>query len=234
MIKTLKGFFSYIINPAYQETQEQTSKFKKLLSLLLLALVFNVIIIIARTFLINKGIIPELFMKNSNPLAGFLFYPLVVLIISPIVEELGFRLFLIPNRINISISLSILLYFLSYFIFPFFMYEINIYLLIPLILFIILLLLTIKSSITNLLNSFIKNHFKIIFYSSTLIFTLIHLNNFWIEKGHIIWLPLVFLPYLMLGLVFGYIRVLFGIKYSILLHFIYNLFPFILSLVFLG
>lgn len=234
MIKTLKEFYYYILNPTNTNVQIETSKFRKLFSLLLLAIVFNGIIIITRTFLINKGIIPQLFMKNSNPLAGFLFFPLVVLIISPVVEELGFRLFFIPNRVNIAISSSVLLYFLSYLLFPFFMFEINIYLIIPLISFIIIILITIKKSIIEFIKSFITSHFRYIFYLSTLLFTSVHLLNFWIDKGHIIWLPLIFLPYLMLGFVFGYIRVLFGIKYSILLHFIYNLFTMLVGLSFLG
>jgi len=173
-------------------------------------------------------------MKNTNPLAGFLFYPLVVLIISPVVEELGFRLFFIPNRINIAVSLSILLYFLSYLVFPFSLFEINIYLTIPPASFLILLLITAKSSIAISLNQFLTKHFKVFFYLSAVFYTYVHLINFWIEKGHIVWLPLIFLPYLMLGLVLGYIRIKLGIKYSIIFHFIYNTFPFLLSLFFVG
>lgn len=234
MLKTLKGFFLYIFNPTYQDSQTKTSKFNKILSLLILALVFNGIIILTRSILIDKGIIPTLFFKNNNPLAGFLYYALSVLIIGPVVEELGFRLLLVPKRFNIAISFSILLYFLSSFIFHFNLYEVDLYLIIPLVAFFIFLLITIRPATIKHLNSFIIKHFKIIFYISTILFTYVHLTNFWIEKGHIIWLPLIFLPYLMLGLVFGYIRVIFGIKYSIISHFTYNTFIFLLSLLFLG
>ncbi len=65
MIKTLKGFFCYILNPSYQDIQIKTSKFSKILSLLILTIAFNGIIIITRTVLINKGIIPQLFFKEA-------------------------------------------------------------------------------------------------------------------------------------------------------------------------
>ncbi|MCK4664882.1 MAG: CPBP family intramembrane metalloprotease, partial [Bacteroidales bacterium] len=224
----------YIFNPSYQDIQIKTSKFSKILWLLILTIAFNGVIIITRTVLINKGIIPLLFFKDTGLIASFWFYPLIVLIICPIVEELGFRLFFIPNRINIAISISFLLYFLSCLIFSFSLFEINIYLTIPPVSFLIFLLITLKSSTIKHLNFLIIKYFKIIFYLSAIFYTYVHLTNFWIEKGHIIWLPLIFLPYLMLGLVLGYIRVIFGIKYSIIFHFVYNTFPFLLSLFFLG
>lgn len=234
MFKTFKGFFLYIFNPTYQDSQINTSRFSKIFSLLILTLIFNALIITARSILIDKGIIPPLFMKDKELLYGFWFYPLTVLIISPIIEELGFRLLFIPSRLNIAVSISILLYFLSYLIFSFQLYGINIYLIIPSVSLLILLAVTTKSRITKLLNNIVTKYFKITFFTSVFFYVSVHLPNFWLEKGHIIWLPLIFLPYLMLGLVLGYIRVALGIKYSIIFHFIYNTFPFLLSLFFVG
>ena len=236
MIKTFKDFFYFIINPSLQNIQIKASwgaLFKKLSYLLILTIVFNGLIIVMRAVLINKGVIPPLFFKNKGYSADFWIFPLTVLFISPVIEELGFRLFFIPKRINIAVSLSLLLYFLAYLVLSFKLFGLNIYLIIPLTSFIILVLVTSKISVLKSINKFIIKYLKPIFYISTVFYVYVHIDNFLLENKHIVWLPFIFLPYLMLGLELGYIRISCGIKYSILFHIVYNIFPFLLSLAFL-
>lgn len=72
------------------------------------------------------------------------------------------------------------------------------------------------------LTLFSKKYFKIGFYSLALIFGYVHLFNFEITTKILLFSPLLVLPQIVLGLVFGYIRVRFGLIYSILLHAMYN------------
>ena len=72
------------------------------------------------------------------------------------------------------------------------------------------------------LTLFNKKYFKIAFYSLALLFGYVHLFNFEITTKVLLFSPLLVLPQIVLGLVFGYIRVRFGLLYSMLLHACYN------------
>lgn len=72
------------------------------------------------------------------------------------------------------------------------------------------------------LTLFSKKYFRIAFYSFAIIFGYVHLLNFEITTKILIFSPLLVLPQIVLGLVFGYIRVRFGLLYSMLLHGCYN------------
>ena len=71
---------------------------------------------------------------------------------------------------------------------------------------------------------FFKNspHFKYAFYTSVLFFGIVHIFNF--QGGAAVYYlaPLLIAPQLIAGIFLGYIRVKFGLKWSILLHFSYN------------
>ncbi|QVY66969.1 CPBP family intramembrane glutamic endopeptidase [Polaribacter sp. Q13] len=80
---------------------------------------------------------------------------------------------------------------------------------------------------------FIKpNSFKYAFYIFTLIFGFIHISNFKITTNVLLLSPLLILPQLLVGGYFGYIRVKFGLLWSILLHGSYNGFLFLMSFLF--
>jgi hypothetical protein len=67
-------------------------------------------------------------------------------------------------------------------------------------------------------------HFRFIFYLSAIAFGALHINNYNFEK-HIIILPIVLvLSQLIAGLFLGYIRLNYGIRFSILFHALNNLF----------
>lgn len=72
--------------------------------------------------------------------------------------------------------------------------------------------------------SLFKNNpnFKWIFYTSAVLFALVHITNF--ESSTTVYLltPLLVLPQLILGLLLGYIRVRLGLHWSMLLHACYN------------
>jgi hypothetical protein len=64
--------------------------------------------------------------------------------------------------------------------------------------------------------------FKIAFYAFALLFGFIHLFNFEITTNVLLLAPLLVLPQILLGGYLGYIRVRFGLQWSMLLHGCYN------------
>ena len=71
--------------------------------------------------------------------------------------------------------------------------------------------------------------FKYAFYISSLIFGFIHITNFEITTNVLLLSPILVLPQLLVGGYFGYIRVKFGLIWSMLLHGSYNGFLFLMS-----
>lgn len=66
--------------------------------------------------------------------------------------------------------------------------------------------------------------FKFGFYFFTLAFGLVHLTNFDNTTNVLLLAPILVLPQTLVGAYFGYIRVRFGLQWSMLLHGSYNLF----------
>lgn len=64
--------------------------------------------------------------------------------------------------------------------------------------------------------------FKIAFYVFALLFGYVHLSNFNITTNILIFSPILVLPQILLGGYLGFIRVRFGLIWSILLHAAYN------------
>ena len=71
--------------------------------------------------------------------------------------------------------------------------------------------------------------FTYAFYIFTLIFGFIHITNFEITTNVLLLSPILILPQLLVGSYFGYIRVKFGLIWSMLLHGSYNGFLFLMS-----
>lgn len=64
--------------------------------------------------------------------------------------------------------------------------------------------------------------FKIAFYTIGVIFAYVHIFNFEITTNVLLFSPLLVAPQFFIGLIFGFIRIRFGLIWSILLHSIYN------------
>jgi Type II CAAX prenyl endopeptidase Rce1-like len=157
---------------------------------------------------------------------------------APVFEEISYRLWLKPTFWNLTIGfgflfsnvfgillplnllfdnlpiLSLEIYLATYFLLT---SVISIF-----IVGILLLLFEklIKSSNTKLkLNS---GKFKFAYYSSVILFGLVHAFNYDITK---VWLiaPILVLPQLLLGFYFGFVRMNLGFKWSIIAHALHNL-----------
>ncbi|MEO9571571.1 MAG: CPBP family glutamic-type intramembrane protease [Polaribacter sp.] len=64
--------------------------------------------------------------------------------------------------------------------------------------------------------------FKFGFYFFAIIFGFVHISNFELSTSVILLSPILVLPQLLLGGYFGYIRIRFGLQWSMLMHGTYN------------
>ncbi len=71
-----------------------------------------------------------------------------------------------------------------------------------------------------------KKAFKISFYAFAIAFGFIHITNYEITKNILLFSPLLIAPQIFAGFYFGFIRVKFGLVWSIALHATYNGFLF--------
>lgn len=162
-----------------------------------------------------------------------LFYQFVVIcLIVPLVEEMLFRVCLRYSKLNFAVTAGFCFY-----IFPgilikgrgIFGEDNPLSLRIALVLIVIATVYSILQSkpvFDNHLAKFWSSHFKLIFYLSVLSFGLIHVTNFEINPATFIVAPMLTLPQIAGGFMFGYIRLKYGIFYAVLLHAANNFMPF--------
>jgi len=153
--------------------------------------------------------------------ADTLFIIIFAIFIGPISEELTFRLGLKFSYFRTSFNIALLAGLV------FILLQVNLLESLPLyglILGLTFLIsnLYLKRLGTEKVTAWYLKHFNKLFYTSVLLFGLIHLTNY--TDLSEIWLltPLLFLPQLLAGLLFGYVRSSYGFIYSILLHIFHN------------
>ena len=67
-----------------------------------------------------------------------------------------------------------------------------------------------------------KSSFRIAFYAFTIVFGLIHISNYELTSQILLFTPILVAPQLFLGSYLGFIRVRFGLLWSIALHATFN------------
>ncbi len=67
-----------------------------------------------------------------------------------------------------------------------------------------------------------SGNFRIVFYSLTFIFALMHLTNFRYSHSLLLFAPIVVLPQLIVGLFMGFLRVKHGFIWGFFLHALHN------------
>lgn len=141
------------------------------------------------------------------------------IIIAPIAEELIFRLILKEKKkyFYIFISLSI-----AYLIVGIIQNNMN-----SSILMMVVIAIGITIFIIHYykgINLYSENNYKLLYWGSILIFGLAHGINFSFSNSwYLLFIPLLILPQILLGFILNYIRVKYGIKYSIEFHLLINL-----------
>lgn len=156
------------------------------------------------------------------------YYSLFLLIlIGPILEELLFRAFLSFKRETLFMSIFFALIFFatdfSYYSFPTKQTFIQITLALIVSSFIFILS---QKNIDKL-----KYYFPFFFYTSIILFALVHIKNFFPLNDAVIWIyPLLVLPQFFMGFALAFIRIRNGLIWSIILHMMINFFSALLML----
>lgn len=186
----------------------------------------------------NAGLISDIQMKSTiifneikfNQLSYKPYFIFSTIIFIPLIEELAYRLFLTKFRINYFIvSISILLganikFFLGkIFWIPktYFFVSVMGYI------YIFLISVVIGGGLYLLRNQLMRfeefwnQKTGIIFYASSILFSINHLTNLKYENSDLFLMPIILLPFFVYGLSFGYLRIRIGILYSMALHLIF-------------
>jgi hypothetical protein len=237
-MSVIKHFFKYSFKPTLNILSNENLTIKQkpirsLLILFLLTVLFNGILFVGTNLLIDFGITPDLPFKDHNYNISFTFWAIIVIVISPILEEIAFRGILAPSNFISLVSFSVFVYYVFSLIVPFNLYIPLIFLLLPVLTFFLLFALNFRFHISIYLNKLLNKHFSKVYYISILVFVLFHYNKYQITPTNIYWLPLFFFPYLVLGFVFSYIRISLNLTYAIVFHIFYNAVPFLISLTFM-
>lgn len=150
---------------------------------------------------------------------------LIIIILSPVLEELAFRIGLKFSKSNFIIMLMGMTFFISR---SFFKWEwLNSIMLITLVG--ILLYVVIKEKSISTLTNFWLNNPKLIFYSLLISFSYMHLKNYNISYELLLFSPIILLPNILGGIIYSYVRLSLGTFLSILLHCLNNGIPLMLS-----
>ncbi len=215
----MQELFEYIKKPVYITVNKEFSAviFFKLL------LVFYLLLIPTSGLIVIMQILDVLPHNIIDELDGSIQSLCLIIFLAPLLEELTFRLPLRINKLTLSACLSIIfIIFIKAYGFPDDYYIV--YLLSVPIFFIIYCILFFFNKIyKNIKACWIFNSSGI-FYFSAIFFGLSHLINYTdIYWWMLIISPLITLPFIVMGLFLGYIRMNYGFIYSLLFHSCINL-----------
>jgi uncharacterized protein len=152
----------------------------------------------------------------------------VGIIFVPIFEEILFRLLLKPKFYNF-----ILFFFLTAGMMIFFFYKSNHKFFFFFLFLSLLSLVFIQNKrFLRMAQVFVIRHFSLVFYSSCILFGFYHITNYSpINYKLILMMPLIVLPQMIGGTFMGFIRIKFGIIYSILFHAVSNVLPILILII---
>jgi len=216
----LKEFSFFLLLPKLNDNPISLS-FKKSISLTakMILLYFGLAILTSLLFF------PILKLLNLLPGKGLrlseipLSFKLIFFI--PIIEEIIFRLPLKFSKQNLFLSLAAFQFILFYHT-----YSLFILIIISLTIALIPYMRLMPETFYSRLGLIWKNYFPLVYYGLAICFGLVHLSNFHnVRTAHYLVFPLIVSNQIIMGLIFGYVRVTFrnGFIYSVLLHFLINL-----------
>ncbi|RPH33641.1 MAG: CPBP family intramembrane metalloprotease [Bacteroidales bacterium] len=142
---------------------------------------------------------------------------LLAVVIAPIVEELLFRILLVINKRNLIIFSFTSLILSAYSLLKAHYYYSVILLILS------ILAVTFSTKEIGIRNMTTK-YYSIYFYAIAIFFGFVHFTNYDGISGFLyLWIPFLVLPQFLMGVFLGYVRLSFGIIYSILVHSVINL-----------
>lgn len=232
----LKKFLSFLKKPYYIEEFDKKKvrlkfwdMFRLLSASLIIALIIGIIIAFA---LIAFGYdTSDHALSDSRWQSPFYLFFYGV-IFAPIIEEMAFRMGLKFSPFKLSFSLALITFFLYPTFFSLFGLNLSKNLLTFMPLLILLFIGILLGFVFKLINNnnyierFYRKYFFIIFYFFAVLFAGIHLLNY--KNFEQIWFlaPLLVAPQFIGGLTMGFVRIKYGLHWSILQHSIWNGFLF--------
>ncbi len=165
------------------------------------------------------------FLETIKNLQKERIFPVVfVILVGPFLEELMFRLPLVINRNNITISISVaIFYFCGDKISELSLQNIDGWLVKIGIIFLFLIIhkYLLKEKFLNYIN---EKFYTLFFYSTIIVFGLLHISNFihLVPNDIIIFSPIFVLPQIILGFFISYLRIKNGFIWGLFFHCFYN------------
>ena len=183
---------------------------------------------------IAQGLVTLDFYENPiniglNHIKDFSFIKryLIIAVYAPIVEELAFRIGLKFSLKNITLATFALIVSLLRILVKL---EWSIALLLATLAATIIYFTLKRKSLFNYFNNLWTKNKLLLFYSSLLIFSFLHLTNYKITLELILFSPIIILPRIIGGLMLSYVRFKTGIITAIGLHIINNSLPVLILL----
>jgi uncharacterized protein len=205
-------FLLFVRNPTYNEVFKEC-RIKNFLILLLFYFVTTIPIGLLLFFLLK-------FLNLTHKAVDLSFQEKILygILLSPIIEEILFRLILVFNRKNLLILKLTIFSLLIFFVIKESIVKVIFF-------FLLLFLLIFVYAYKDRCQYFFRKNFRIFFFLITGLFAFLHLFNFLgISLSNSFYLLLFIIPQFILGLLLGYIRITYGIQYSIIFHVLVNCF----------
>uniref|UniRef100_UPI0039E9E435 hypothetical protein n=1 Tax=Empedobacter stercoris TaxID=1628248 RepID=UPI0039E9E435 len=187
-----------------------------------IGVIFSSILIQITDYIITKytgfSSIIALFHESRIEVDKFSIYKIIFII--PLIEEILFRLFLIPKKLNLIISSSFIIFFIinkNFFNIDLYSYKPY---LSTLIIFSIIFLIHKKYLF---IKEFLLNKKKIITYLSIISFALVHISNIHVFHWQLSLLyPIYVLPQLVMGYFITNLRLKTSFIWGVILHVLIN------------
>lgn len=222
--KIMNKFFKYIFNPKYDVIHNNSSVFQTIIYCLKIFVVLFFIKIalkegIEAIFSLPKNDAAPAFIDSHS----FLYVFFIGALLIPILEELSCRGLLVFNK-WIFIPVIVLSYYILNLILGVKNFNFDNFLLIRIAIpiGIGLIMLWATQKYYDLLSDFWKKRFSYIFYIIALAFGFLHFQNYTLEGKDLLLIPLITITQIIDGFFFGYVRMNFGLAYSILFHMLNN------------
>jgi membrane protease YdiL (CAAX protease family) len=225
-IKLEYGMWDFLKKPTIKQPVISTlkGKLKLFISLFILEIVFTfctgVLISGFGNSDITSGTTVNIQQYLNQFPAWFIFIALVI--ITPTIEELFFRLSLKLNVKTMHFNVIIIIAGIILFIMSIIKTK---WIEISFITFGVIILLSYfirKGKFNQIILAFWDKNFSYVFYFFVFSYGLLHVSNFNPKSISFLLLPIILLPQFILGLFCGYIRVKLGFNWSCFFHFLHN------------
>lgn len=216
----LRDFYSFLTHPRINDLPISLNLNESILLITKMILLYFGLVILTSLMFMPILKLLNLFPEKSFRLSQIpLSFKLIFFV--PVIEEVIFRLPLKFSKQNLFLSLAALHFTLFYHT-----YSLFVLIIISLTIALIPYMRMIPETFYSRLGLIWKNYFPFVYYGLAISFGLVHLSNFQnLRIAHYLVFPLIVSNQIIMGLIFGYVRVTFrnGFIFSVLLHFLINL-----------